>query len=121
MDQEYWMRLRDSYKGRIPVKVIPHRITIDKEQYLFPEEVSFDYVRRQIRKHIQLKPEQIFFILINNYQTKAGDKLKTFDTQSPAPVILHICEENFFGHNVIVSEVSREEAIKIISSTRICQ
>jgi hypothetical protein len=59
--------IRSKYYGFVPAIILPDKnIEICKRRFLLPESENFGHCCASIRKHIQVKPSEAVFFLIDN-------------------------------------------------------
>lgn len=71
-------RISDKYKGRVPIIVevndsSKREITLDKNKYLVPFDLTAGQFLFIIRKRIKIEPEKALFIFFNNTLPSTAD------------------------------------------------
>ena len=97
--------IRSKYYGFVPAIILPNKdIEICKRRFLLPETENFGYCIASIRKHIQLKPNEAVFFLIDNKIMDMTQNIGAFYSQyklnkRPVDAFLYITiiKENTFG------------------------
>ena len=97
--------IRSKYYGHVPAIILPDKdIDLCKRRFLLPENENFGYCVASIRKHIQLKPSEAVFFLIDNKIMDMTQNIGTFYSQyklnkkpQDAFLYIQIIKEKTFG------------------------
>lgn len=99
-------RLKQAYPKRIPVicAVLPNAksiISLDKEKYLVPKEMTMGQFLMELRKRIRLQPHQALFVFMENgllpLINKTLNELYQAHGNSDGFLYISISPENTFG------------------------
>lgn len=97
--------LRAKYPGYIPTIIkCDQSIEMTKKRFLLPESESFSYALVNIRRHIQLKPSEAIFFMIDAVMIKGSDNIGHFYSQyvvgknsDDRILIIDVFKESTFG------------------------
>jgi hypothetical protein len=97
--------LRARYPGYVPAIIkCDQSIEMTKKRFLLPESENFGYALQSIRKHVQVKPSEALFFMIDGVILKTSDNIGNFYSQYVANrtledrfLVIDIFKENTFG------------------------
>lgn len=97
--------IRCKYYGHVPAIILPNReIEMCKRRFLLPETENFGYCVASIRKHMQVKPNEAVFFLIDNKIMDMTQNIGSFYSQyklnkkpDDAFLYISIIKESAFG------------------------
>ena len=97
--------IRSKYYGFVPAIILPDKeIEMCKRRFLLPENENFGYCVASIRKHIQVKPNEAVFFLIDNKIMDMQQNIGAFYSQykrnkklDEAFLYISIMKESTFG------------------------
>lgn len=100
--------IRSKYYGFVPTIILPDKeIEMCKRRFLLPETENFGYCVASIRKHIQLKPSEAIFFLIDNKIMDMQQNIGAFYSQyklnkkpQDAFLYINIIKEKTFGYGM---------------------
>ena len=104
--KELSAKIKKQNSNRVPVIVERHisakRLNdIPKRKFLVPEEITMGQFALELRKHIQLRPEETIFWMINNRSIPPSGELigNIYEKNKDQDGFLYITytEQNFFG------------------------
>ena len=94
-------RLREKFPNRIPIIfVCQDGITLERNRYLVNEDHTLGEIMCILRKHIEVKPYEALFALVNNTLVPTSATMRSIYTEHANPddmLYIHITKENTFG------------------------
>jgi hypothetical protein len=104
-EQTDCQKILSKYYGYIPAIILPDKdIEICKRRFLLPKTENFGFCIINIRKHIQLKPSEAIFFLIDNKIVDMKQNIEDFYSQyklnkkpENAYLYIQIIKEKTFG------------------------
>ena len=97
--------IRAKHPGYVPTIIKCNAsIEMTKKRFLLPESENFGYALQSIRKHVQVKPSEALFFMIDGIILKTSDNIGNFYSQYVANrtledrfLVIDIFKENTFG------------------------